>query len=1046
MSFADLDDVVLDMAGEESTLAECSRLEACFSEPARVLTLRMLTLGGVSQLARLIKSSPIANVSTLRLERCAAGDVGVTLLSSALKENFTLTSLGLEGSGLTAGGCLGLAQLLAANSTLTELKLGHNSIADEGACTIASGLGANCGLLLLGLYGCGIGSAGAGAILGAIGRNGVLETLILDGNSAVSEEDMVRALQLGQANMKNTMILEVTLRRKAEDFIAKMSTARDPGRGALKAAFRRCALSSGIDADAGGGAEERKRSRLVSDVAGLPATEFALNNRRSSSALSPSPPSGGRAAALSRASEDTGRSPAGSSAGDATAASLFTVACEALRLWGDPGLLHVLLHHTMHRPIFLGMVTASEPGGELSRCIEASPIPFPLNLASLSLREPPIVTASPKISRLDLSNNLIDDLDDAFGAGKGPSSVVLLGNPLRGIPSFLRGDSRDVIAYVGDRSLMSFAATPGDAWCPSDLFRNSRIAVVGPRLGGKSSVIACLGEWAAGVEPALAKGGWGGVFGRRKVAPRPPDLEGVQGPSRTSLLLDPSTASDIRFSASFFDPGSVGTSEAEFCAWHLARYSVFLFVCNIHHALIPGPDPLQLGRWLSVINRVSPDARVVLVGTRVGDLKKSGEVYARLNAIEAQFIRHNKAARSSAILSGVLGVDCAARRVLIQLPRPPPPKVKYPSGGIANLAAHIKVTCEQAARAAEPYGALFTRVPRPYINLARGLVSAGASIPAVLSIEELGKRVPEAGEANFFGCLERALSFLHWAGPVDLVGSDVLLNADLLLELLDMLHGFQSAMGENDYVVVMMARSRRDLDPEFFSRLAGTDPARMSAKGLFSMETLALVARWCLPHCLDDSQLARTTEVFVSALEQRGLAVLTTTPAGRFVLIPTLAPRADKAPWPSAPFAEVPQLCFHLMEHLEALCALSATRLAADLFAAHYATLSTEVCDGGLTVYGLKEPALSPIYFADAAPLATIAFTAFGTLRLALSREALKVSGGLGSAHRSILSGLSALNTRAPIKDFVVCQCGQTFPVIDVKDGLECPCAAHIKF
>jgi Ran GTPase-activating protein (RanGAP) involved in mRNA processing and transport len=111
-------------------------------------------------------------LATLNLSHNAIGAAGASALAEALRENTTITELGLVNCDVGDEGAAALAEALEVNTSLSGLDLPRNSIGTAGASALAEGLRGNSVLHRLTLYSnSNIGRAGEAAIDAAVKAN-----------------------------------------------------------------------------------------------------------------------------------------------------------------------------------------------------------------------------------------------------------------------------------------------------------------------------------------------------------------------------------------------------------------------------------------------------------------------------------------------------------------------------------------------------------------------------------------------------------------------------------------------------------------------------------------------------------------------------------------------------------------------------------------------------------------------------------------------------------------------------------------------------------
>jgi Ran GTPase-activating protein (RanGAP) involved in mRNA processing and transport len=132
-------------------------------------------------------------LSTLMLDGCNIGDMGVGAIAAALLHSPTLRThmhtLSIQRTGVSALGASKLAAAIAIHSSqLRTLDLSHNrAVGDRGATKVFEALLTNKHLRNLVLANCGISEMAAGTLATALGQNTRLNTLSIAGNKLLSE-------------------------------------------------------------------------------------------------------------------------------------------------------------------------------------------------------------------------------------------------------------------------------------------------------------------------------------------------------------------------------------------------------------------------------------------------------------------------------------------------------------------------------------------------------------------------------------------------------------------------------------------------------------------------------------------------------------------------------------------------------------------------------------------------------------------------------------------------------------------------------------------
>eukprot|EP01134_Creolimax_fragrantissima_P001680 CFRG1680T1 len=147
------------------------------------------------------------SLRSLILSECCVGDEGVDSLTTALTEQKGITSLLLDGCGITAIGASSLQRLLEADGKLEELIVRNNAIGESGFTTIGAALKTNRTLRVLECGGCGIPSVPSlgcettithlGLFNNSLGDSGILSIL----DALVSE---------GNVSLKSLLSLDVS--------------------------------------------------------------------------------------------------------------------------------------------------------------------------------------------------------------------------------------------------------------------------------------------------------------------------------------------------------------------------------------------------------------------------------------------------------------------------------------------------------------------------------------------------------------------------------------------------------------------------------------------------------------------------------------------------------------------------------------------------------------------------------------------------------------------------------------------------------------------
>ena len=171
------------------------------------LGLSFNSIGGDGQtsLARTLRVN--SSLSYLNLCHTCIGDEGTKSLAQALRVNRSLSYLGLPNNSIGSEGADFLGLALRVNSSLSSLALCENSIGDEGADSLAWALRVNTSLLSLDLSKNLVGDEGADALAQALRKNTSLSSLYLLYNSIGDEG----ARSLAQALRENTSLSSLYL-------------------------------------------------------------------------------------------------------------------------------------------------------------------------------------------------------------------------------------------------------------------------------------------------------------------------------------------------------------------------------------------------------------------------------------------------------------------------------------------------------------------------------------------------------------------------------------------------------------------------------------------------------------------------------------------------------------------------------------------------------------------------------------------------------------------------------------------------------------------
>ena len=143
----------------------------------------------INKVAVYLHRSEINEVSVLRITRMLhfiehlhlsdnpIGDIGVALISKAVRETVTLRTLILSRCGINLTGAKYLSRALAQNTPLEKLDIGGNNLGDEGISHVAEALKQNTQLKELWIGDCGMTNKGAVSLASALGVNNSLKIL-----------------------------------------------------------------------------------------------------------------------------------------------------------------------------------------------------------------------------------------------------------------------------------------------------------------------------------------------------------------------------------------------------------------------------------------------------------------------------------------------------------------------------------------------------------------------------------------------------------------------------------------------------------------------------------------------------------------------------------------------------------------------------------------------------------------------------------------------------------------------------------------------------
>ena len=143
----------------------------------------LLTSKGASALADALNGSANWDLEVLDLSCNPISDAGASKIAQALKTNYNLVHVNLQGCEITDKGAGALALALKALAAPLEmLELGSNKIRDPGAKKLAEAIELDFTLVVLSLENNLVGDKGAGALAKSLEFNGKLQELRLDGN------------------------------------------------------------------------------------------------------------------------------------------------------------------------------------------------------------------------------------------------------------------------------------------------------------------------------------------------------------------------------------------------------------------------------------------------------------------------------------------------------------------------------------------------------------------------------------------------------------------------------------------------------------------------------------------------------------------------------------------------------------------------------------------------------------------------------------------------------------------------------------------------
>jgi hypothetical protein len=159
---------------------------------------------GAAELAEVLKKHDCALVS-LSLHQSEIDAAGVTALAGAIEKNQTLTELDLGTNKFGDQGAIALVGAIEKNQTLTSLKLSINKIGDPGAIALAGAIEKNEAITSLNLSHNEIGHEGAIKLADALEKNKKLTSLNLGANN-IDGEGATALVKVFKANSSPTSL------------------------------------------------------------------------------------------------------------------------------------------------------------------------------------------------------------------------------------------------------------------------------------------------------------------------------------------------------------------------------------------------------------------------------------------------------------------------------------------------------------------------------------------------------------------------------------------------------------------------------------------------------------------------------------------------------------------------------------------------------------------------------------------------------------------------------------------------------------------------
>ncbi|KAF9580089.1 hypothetical protein BGW38_003396, partial [Lunasporangiospora selenospora] len=171
LSDAYLDLLLRNMAGKNSTALETICISAA-----------VISATDAKFLARLIKSSDVANIKRLKLDRDSISQQAFKIMFEAWKWNRTITSLSLVRSGVNDKVIKYLAKMIGKNNTLLELDLSNNRFTSQGVEVLCSELARHPSLTRLCLQSNSLKTAAAPFLANMLSKNRALLHLNVGSN------------------------------------------------------------------------------------------------------------------------------------------------------------------------------------------------------------------------------------------------------------------------------------------------------------------------------------------------------------------------------------------------------------------------------------------------------------------------------------------------------------------------------------------------------------------------------------------------------------------------------------------------------------------------------------------------------------------------------------------------------------------------------------------------------------------------------------------------------------------------------------------------